>query len=91
MDGGGDSISVARSPERSSRKDEAERRAVLEADPRAQEVTPSEVLCRKCQKWIKLSGVKYMLGNWQKHQNACGDAVYVFFFLFWLFVVDFWG
>ncbi|KAL0953870.1 hypothetical protein HGRIS_005044 [Hohenbuehelia grisea] len=67
--------SVAQS-EVSSRKTEAERLAVLEADPRAEDVRSDEALCKKCQKWIRLSKkTRYALGNWNAHQLRCSDIV----------------
>jgi len=63
---------------RSTRKSEAERLATLQADPRAQEIKPHEVLCRSCQKWIKLSVTQaYALNNWQSHQQRCSGSTYV--------------
>lgn len=60
---------------RSTRKSEAERLATLQADPRAQEIKPHEVLCRSCQKWIKLSVTQaYALSNWQSHQQRCSGS-----------------
>ncbi|KAF7308920.1 hypothetical protein MKEN_01092500 [Mycena kentingensis (nom. inval.)] len=53
-----------------------ERKAELEADPRAEEVAPDQVLCRKCQKWIRLSTKSmYALANWNQHQLSCGDEI----------------
>ncbi|KAG1880538.1 hypothetical protein C8R48DRAFT_684464 [Suillus tomentosus] len=60
----------------SARQDDAERKALLEEDPRAQEVKPHEILCRSCQKWIKLSiDHAYVLGNWHTHQQRCSGVV----------------
>ncbi|KAG1860669.1 hypothetical protein DFJ58DRAFT_778444 [Suillus subalutaceus] len=60
----------------SARQSDAERKALLEEDPRAQEVKPHEVLCRSCQKWIKLSiDHAYILGNWHAHQQRCSGVV----------------
>ncbi|KIJ57773.1 hypothetical protein HYDPIDRAFT_34803 [Hydnomerulius pinastri MD-312] len=57
------------------RRSEAERIAILQADPRAQEVKPHEVFCRSCQKWIKLSiNQPYSLANWQSHQQRCSGS-----------------
>lgn len=59
----------------SKRKTEAERKSILETDPRAEEVKPNEVLCRKCQKWIKLSkSSSFALYNWTSHQSRCSDS-----------------
>ncbi|KAI6113014.1 hypothetical protein F5141DRAFT_1110965 [Pisolithus sp. B1] len=55
-------------------KSESTRLAVLQADPRAQEIKPYEVLCRTCQKWIKLSEQPYTLSNWQGHQLRCSGS-----------------
>jgi hypothetical protein len=64
----------------SKRKTEAERKMVLDTDPRAQEVKPGEVLCRKCQKWIKLSkSSRFALYNWISHQSRCSDPGFVSF------------
>lgn len=62
----------------SSPNNDAERKAFLEADPRAQEIRPHEILCRSCQKWIKLSAGH--LGNWHSHQQRCSGVVLVVFF-----------
>lgn len=60
----------------SPRQSDAERKALLEEDPRAQEVKPHEVLCRSCQKWIKLSiDHSYLLGSWHAHQQRCSGVV----------------
>jgi hypothetical protein len=59
-----------------TRMTEAQRKAILEADQRAETVQVDQVLCRKCQKWIRLSArTKYALGNWTTHQSSCADAV----------------
>ncbi|KAG2128594.1 hypothetical protein DEU56DRAFT_819149 [Suillus clintonianus] len=59
-----------------AQKSDAERKALLEEDPRAQEVKPHEVLCRSCQKWIKLSiDHVYLLGNWLAHQQRCSGVI----------------
>lgn len=64
------------SPSRSIRRTEAQRHAVLLDDPQAQEVEPRRVLCRVCQKWIKLtSTTKYALANWQTHRMRCPGPV----------------
>ncbi|KAF7370507.1 hypothetical protein MSAN_00682600 [Mycena sanguinolenta] len=58
------------------RTTEAQRKAILEADQRAETVQVDQVLCRKCQKWIRLSTrTNYALGNWTVHQASCADAV----------------
>jgi hypothetical protein len=62
----------------SSPNNDAERKAFLEADPRAQEIRLHEILCRSCQKWIKLSAGR--LGNWHSHQQRCSGVVLVVFF-----------
>ncbi|KAG1774102.1 hypothetical protein EV702DRAFT_1126647 [Suillus placidus] len=60
----------------SARQSDAEKKALLEEDPRAQEVKPHEVLCRSCQKWIKLSiDHTHLLGNWHAHQQRCSGVV----------------
>ncbi|KAG2157679.1 uncharacterized protein EDB93DRAFT_805936 [Suillus bovinus] len=60
----------------SAQQGDVERKALLEEDPRAQEVKPHEVLCRSCQKWIKLSiDHAYALGNWHAHQQRCSGVV----------------
>ncbi|KAL4062595.1 hypothetical protein V8B97DRAFT_1954520 [Scleroderma yunnanense] len=60
---------------KSIRKSEAERLATLQADPRVQEIKPHEVLCRSCQKWIKLSGTQaYALSDWQSHSQHCSGS-----------------
>jgi hypothetical protein len=63
---------------KSTRRSEAERMAILQADSRAQEVKPHEVFCGSCQKWIKLSiNSPYALANWQSHQQRCSGSTYV--------------
>ncbi|KAL1747852.1 hypothetical protein HDZ31DRAFT_30973, partial [Schizophyllum fasciatum] len=58
------------------RRSEAERKAILEADSRAEELEPMQALCRKCHKWIKLSSKqRYALSNWNRHQRSCADSV----------------
>ncbi|KAF7309881.1 hypothetical protein MIND_00360400 [Mycena indigotica] len=53
-----------------------QRKAELEADPRAERVDIDQVLCRKCQKWVRLSTkTAYALANWNKHQENCGDEM----------------
>ncbi|KAJ7170470.1 hypothetical protein C8R43DRAFT_91779 [Mycena crocata] len=60
----------------STRKTEAERKAILDTDPRAETVEKDQVMCRKCQKWIRLSTrTPYALNNWNQHQSACADVV----------------
>lgn len=64
--------------EMSTRRTEQERKAFLLEDSRAETVKPEEVLCRKCQKWIKLSKtINYSLSNWNAHQRRCSDAMCV--------------
>ncbi|KAJ7504281.1 hypothetical protein B0H11DRAFT_1981470 [Mycena galericulata] len=59
-----------------TRTTQAERKAILEADARAETVQADQVLCRKCQKWIRLSTrTAYSLGNWNHHQTNCADGV----------------
>jgi hypothetical protein len=75
-------LSVCKS-ERSIHRTEAVRKALLEMDPRAEEVKPTEVLCKKCQKWIKLSKrCSFAAYNWHAHQRRCSRAVYAFFLIF---------
>lgn len=58
------------------RRSEPERKAILEADSRAEEVEPFQALCRKCHKWIKLSSKqRYALSSWNRHQRSCADSV----------------
>lgn len=60
----------------SVRRTEPERKDFLDSDTRAEAVKHDEVLCRKCQKWIRLSTrQKFALTNWNKHQRSCSDAV----------------
>lgn len=66
---------------RTVRRNDAERKAFLEADPRAQEVRPHEALCRSCQKWIQLGTRPYLLSNWNSHQQRCSGVVFVAIFL----------
>lgn len=61
---------------RAVRRNEAERYAYLQADPQAVEIQPFEVLCKTCQKWIKLNNkLRYSLNNWQSHQKRCGGTL----------------
>ncbi|EGN96842.1 hypothetical protein SERLA73DRAFT_185039 [Serpula lacrymans var. lacrymans S7.3] len=63
---------TSKPPSKSASKTESERLSFLEADPRAQEIRPHEVLCRSCQKWVRLAATqKYALGNWSVHQGRC--------------------
>ncbi|KAJ6498316.1 hypothetical protein DFH09DRAFT_1204132 [Mycena vulgaris] len=58
------------------RTTEAERKAILDSDKRAETVQVDQVLCRKCQKWIRLSTrTAYSLANWKAHQAKCADVV----------------
>lgn len=60
------------SPSKSTRRTEKQRRAFLRDDPQTQEVEPQRVLCRACQKWIRLStATNYALANWQCHKQRC--------------------
>ncbi|KAF8989010.1 hypothetical protein BDZ89DRAFT_1087513, partial [Hymenopellis radicata] len=55
-------------------KTEEERKATLEADPRAEKIEKEQVLCRRCQKWVKSSSnLAYSLYNWNRHQQTCSD------------------
>lgn len=70
--------SIAQS-KRSIRRTESERQALLESDPRVEEVKPDEALCKKCQKWVKLSlKLKYELAKWNRHQARCSGSLYGF-------------
>ncbi|KAF8916053.1 hypothetical protein CPB85DRAFT_365792 [Mucidula mucida] len=56
-------------------KTEEERKATLEADPRAEKIEKEQVLCRRCQKWVKSnSTLTYSLYNWKRHQQTCSDS-----------------
>ncbi|KAJ7091450.1 hypothetical protein B0H15DRAFT_836141 [Mycena belliarum] len=56
-------------------KTAAERKAIFEADARAEVSETDRALCRKCQKWIRLSPrTPYSLGNWTAHQAKCADV-----------------
>jgi hypothetical protein len=67
--------SIAQS-EMTVRRTEPERKAILDSDPRAETIKVDEVLCRKCQKWIRLSTKqKFALTNWNRHQRKCSDVV----------------
>ncbi|KAI0079384.1 hypothetical protein K474DRAFT_1659198 [Panus rudis PR-1116 ss-1] len=73
-----DAVSIAASTTttRARRTTEAERKAQLEADPRAGEVRPQEVFCLGCKKWIRLgSKTNYALGNWNGHIARCTTPV----------------
>ncbi|TFY80590.1 hypothetical protein EWM64_g3421 [Hericium alpestre] len=69
--------SIAQSvSDHSKRKTEVERQTILETDPRTEEVRPYEVLCKTCQKWIKLgTKQRYALGNWRGHQKRCSGSL----------------
>lgn len=65
-------------PPSQPKKNADERKAMLEADPRAAEVRAESILCKKCNKWIKLTkGRQYVLRHWNEHQSRC-DIQYVF-------------
>ncbi|ESK94880.1 hypothetical protein Moror_14047 [Moniliophthora roreri MCA 2997] len=74
-----DQQSEAGAPSVSSRstRTEAERKALLEADTRALAVEPDQVLCKRCKKWIRIAqkNSKYVLGNWEAHQQRCSGAL----------------
>ena len=54
---------------------EAERKAILEKDPRSGEVRPQEVFCLPCNKFIRLSTkTTYALYNWEAHSSKCAKA-----------------
>jgi len=57
------------------RRSVAQRQAYLEADPRAEVVKPHEVLCRTCQRWIKLGKLPYGLSNWTRHHKSCSGSL----------------
>lgn len=44
-----------------------DRKRALNAHPLSSKVKPDQVLCKPCQKWIKLSGVTYIMQNWMQH------------------------
>ncbi|KAJ7180764.1 hypothetical protein C8R46DRAFT_593039 [Mycena filopes] len=55
---------------------ESQRKQQLESDQRAETVEEDRVLCKKCNKWIRLSNrTKYSLVNWTNHQAKCADVV----------------
>ncbi|EJC99979.1 uncharacterized protein FOMMEDRAFT_170068 [Fomitiporia mediterranea MF3/22] len=57
---------------RATRTTEAERRAYLESQPDVAELEPHRVLCRCCNKWLKLSTTqKYALAPWKLHKKSC--------------------
>lgn len=67
--------SVAKS-EASTRRTLAERKAFFEADTRCAEVQPDQALCKRCQKWIRLSTKQaYALYNWHSHQSTCSESM----------------
>ena len=54
---------------------EAERKAILDNDPRSGEVRPQEVFCVPCNKFIRLSSkTSYALYNWEAHSSKCAKA-----------------
>ncbi|KAI0048125.1 hypothetical protein FA95DRAFT_1126820 [Auriscalpium vulgare] len=71
-----DQSNIQSTSDKSVRKSEAERQAYFEADPRAEEVRPFEVLCKTCHKWIKLGTTRrFALKNWKAHQNRCSGSI----------------
>lgn len=80
---GDDSSSVAASSVARSRtplrRNAQERQALLEADPTIQTLEPYQVLCKNCQKWVKLSkSSTYSAHNWDRHKRSCSDTVCVY-------------
>jgi len=58
--------------DRDAKMTEDERKALLEADNRAESVHPHEAVCKKCQKVVKLAPKRqYILTNWRRHQDKC--------------------
>ncbi|KZV89678.1 hypothetical protein EXIGLDRAFT_139248 [Exidia glandulosa HHB12029] len=52
----------------SSKPDENQRRAILNADPLARNVETNRVFCAECKKWVKLGeGVRYRIKHWAGH------------------------
>ncbi|KZP19375.1 hypothetical protein FIBSPDRAFT_828258 [Athelia psychrophila] len=77
---GDDSSSVAASSVARSkapiRRNAQERQAILEADPNIQTLEPYKVLCKICQRWVKLSkSSTYSAHNWDRHKRSCSDTV----------------
>jgi len=62
------------SPTRPARKTEGQRKAFLRNDVQVQEVEPWRVLCRVCERWIKLSATSYAANNWLAHKQRCSPA-----------------
>jgi hypothetical protein len=53
-------------------KTESQRRALLRADLRIEEVRPHEVLCRQCTQWVKLHATrKFEVQRWHAHCEGC--------------------
>lgn len=78
-EGGEEEESSAIQSGKAVRRNESERLAYLKADPQAVDIQPYEVLCKTCQKRIKLNNkLKYSLNNWQSHQKRCGGSLWVF-------------
>jgi hypothetical protein len=70
-----DNVSVATTV---TRRTEAERKAYLEADENAADISTNEVTCKRCSKTIRLGNrINYQLTAWDKHQAKCSGAVYV--------------
>jgi hypothetical protein len=62
----------------SSKKTEAQKRALLQADPRIEEVRAHEVSCRRCGQWVKLHAKqKYEIARWRAHCDGCTGTQYV--------------
>lgn len=57
-------------------RNESERYAYLQADPRVLEIKDHEVQCKACQRWIKLGNDrKYMLTRWERHKVRCSGGL----------------
>jgi hypothetical protein len=53
-------------------RSEPQRRAMLKADPRVEEVRAHEVFCRDCQTWVKLHpSSTFDLRRWRTHCSMC--------------------
>jgi len=73
---GDDQTSVAEASERMPRRNEEQRRELLNNDPRVLVVKEWEVQCRACQKWIKLGNQrKYNIKPWNMHCDRCSGEL----------------
>jgi hypothetical protein len=67
-----DSPSLLPACKKKGARTQAQRRAILNADPWTLSVAPHHVVCRGCKKTIKLDARSlYYPGLWEKHRDRC--------------------